>query len=61
MGAVGEQVMPNTVQFHRVLRATLDRVYRAFIDPDAMVKWLPANGFTGKVHHMDIRRSEAAG
>jgi uncharacterized protein YndB with AHSA1/START domain len=55
MGAVEEQVMPNTVQFHRVLRATPDRVYRAFIDPDAMVKWLPPNGFTGKVHHMDPR------
>jgi uncharacterized protein YndB with AHSA1/START domain len=54
-GAVEEQVMPNTVQFHRVLRATPERVYRAFIDPDAMVKWLPPNGFTGKVHHMDPR------
>ena len=47
--------MPNTVQFHRVLRATPDRVYRAFIDPDAMVKWLPPNGFTGKVHHLDAK------
>jgi uncharacterized protein YndB with AHSA1/START domain len=47
--------MPNTVQFHRVLRATPERIYRAFIDPDAMVKWLPPNGFTGKVHHMDAR------
>jgi uncharacterized protein YndB with AHSA1/START domain len=47
--------MPNTVQFHRVLRATPDRVYRAFLDPDAMVKWLPPNGFTGKVHQMDAR------
>ncbi|HZM96040.1 MAG TPA: SRPBCC family protein [Vicinamibacterales bacterium] len=47
--------MPYTVQFHRVLRATPERVYRAFIDPDAMVKWLPPNGFTGKVHHMDPR------
>lgn len=47
--------MPNTVQFHRVLRATPDRVYRAFLDPDAMVKWLPPNGFTGKVHHLDAR------
>ena len=45
--------MPNTVRFHRVLRATPERVYRAFLDPDAMVKWLPPNGFTGKVHHMD--------
>ena len=47
--------MPNTVQFHRVLRATPERVYRAFLDADAMVKWLPPNGFTGKVHHMDAR------
>jgi uncharacterized protein YndB with AHSA1/START domain len=47
--------MPNTVQFHRVLRTTPERLYRAFIDPDAMVKWLPPNGFTGKVHHMDPR------
>ena len=47
--------MPNTVQFHRVLRATPERVYRAFLDPDAMVKWLPPNGFTGKVHHSDQR------
>ena len=39
--------MPNTVQFHRVLRATPERVYRAFLDSDAMVKWLPPNGFTG--------------
>jgi uncharacterized protein YndB with AHSA1/START domain len=47
--------MPNTVQFHRVLRTTPERLYRAFIDPDAMVKWLPPNGFTGKVHHMEPR------
>ena len=47
--------MPNTVRFHRVLRATPERVYRAFLDADAMVKWLPPNGFTGKVHHMDPR------
>jgi uncharacterized protein YndB with AHSA1/START domain len=45
--------MPNTVQFHRVLRSTPERVYRAFLDPDAMAKWLPPNGFTGKVHEMD--------
>lgn len=43
----------NTVTLHRVLRATPDRVYRAFLDPDAMVKWLPPHGFTGKVHHLD--------
>ena len=47
--------MPSTVQFHRVLRTTPERLYRAFIDPDAMAKWLPPNGFTGKVHHMDPR------
>ena len=47
--------MPNTVQFHLVLRATPERIYRAFIDPDAMMKWLPPNGFTGKVHQMDAR------
>jgi uncharacterized protein YndB with AHSA1/START domain len=45
----------NTVRLHRVLRATPERVYRAFLDPDAMVKWLPPNGFTGKVHKMDAR------
>ncbi|QID16328.1 SRPBCC family protein [Nitrogeniibacter mangrovi] len=47
--------MPNTVQLHRVLRATPERVYRAFTDPDAMVKWMPPHGFTGKMHHMDLR------
>jgi uncharacterized protein YndB with AHSA1/START domain len=47
--------VPNTVQFHRVLRATPERVYRAFIDPDAKVRWLPPHGFTGKVHHLDAR------
>jgi uncharacterized protein YndB with AHSA1/START domain len=43
----------NTVRLHRVLRATPERVYRAFLDADAMVKWLPPHGFTGKVHHVD--------
>jgi uncharacterized protein YndB with AHSA1/START domain len=47
--------MPGTIHLHRVLRATSERVYRAFLDPEAMVKWLPPNGFTGKVHHMDAR------
>ena len=47
--------MSNTVQFHRVLRAAPEKVYRAFLDADAMAKWLPPNGFTGKVHHMDAR------
>ena len=45
----------NTVRLHRVLRATPERVYRAFLDADAMVKWLPPHGFTGKVHHLDAR------
>ncbi len=47
--------MPSTVQFQRVLRATPERVYRAFLDADAKVKWLPPHGFTGKVHHSDAR------
>ena len=45
----------NTVRFHRVLRATPERVYRAFLDADAMAKWLPPNGFTGKVHRLDAK------
>jgi uncharacterized protein YndB with AHSA1/START domain len=45
----------NTIRLHVVLRATPAKIYRAFLDPDAMVKWLPPNGFTGKVHHMDAR------
>jgi uncharacterized protein YndB with AHSA1/START domain len=44
-----------TVQLHRVLRATPERVFRAFTDPDAMAKWLPPHGFTGRVHEMDAR------
>ncbi len=44
---------PHTIRLHRILRAKPERVYRAFIDPEAMVKWLPPHGFTGKVHHMD--------
>lgn len=47
--------LTNTVRLHRVLRATPERVYRAFLDPDAMAKWLPPHGFTGKVHSMDAR------
>jgi uncharacterized protein YndB with AHSA1/START domain len=43
----------NTVRLHRVLRAKAERVYRAFLDPEAMVKWLPPHGFTAKVHHLD--------
>jgi uncharacterized protein YndB with AHSA1/START domain len=45
--------MPNTIRLHRVLRATPERVYRAFLDADALVKWLPPHGFTAKVHHND--------
>lgn len=45
----------HTVQFHRVLRAPAERIYRAFLDADAMVKWLPPHGFTGKVHELDAR------
>ena len=44
-----------TIRLHRVLRGTPDRLYRAFTDPDAMVKWLPPHGFTGKVHHLDAK------
>ena len=44
-----------TVRLHRVFRAPPERVYRAFLDPDAMAKWLPPHGFTGKVHHVDAR------
>jgi uncharacterized protein YndB with AHSA1/START domain len=47
--------MPNTVRLHRILRASPDRVYRAFLNADAMVKWLPPNGFTGKVHQLDAK------
>jgi uncharacterized protein YndB with AHSA1/START domain len=43
----------NTIRLHRVLRATPEKIYKAFIDPDAMAKWLPPNGFTAKVHRMD--------
>lgn len=45
----------STVHLHRVLRAPPERVYRAFLDPDALVKWIPPHGFTGKVHSMDAR------
>lgn len=47
--------MSNTVRLHRVLRTSPERLYRAFIDPAAMCKWLPPNGFTGTVHEMDAR------
>lgn len=47
--------MTHTIRLHRVLRAPPERVYRAFLDADAMVKWLPPNGFTAKMHHMDVK------
>lgn len=47
--------MPSTIRLHRILRATPERVYRAFIDPAAMVKWMPPNGFVGSIHEMDVR------
>jgi len=45
----------NTVRLHRVLRTSPEKIYRAFLDADAMAKWLPPNGFTGKVHELDAR------
>ncbi len=45
----------STIHLHRVIRATPEKVYRAFLDADAMSKWLPPNGFTGKVHHLDAK------
>ena len=47
--------IPHTIRLHRVLRTTPERLYRAFLDPDAMVKWLPPHGFTAKVHQMDAQ------
>ncbi len=47
--------MSNSVRLHRVFRAPAERLYRAFLDPDAMAKWLPPHGFTGRVHHLDAR------
>ena len=44
--------MPNTIRLHRVLRAEPEKIYRAFLNPEAMAKWLPPHGFTGKVHHL---------
>jgi uncharacterized protein YndB with AHSA1/START domain len=44
-----------TVRLHRILRSPPERLYRAFTDPDAMAKWLPPDGFTGRVHEMDVR------
>src|SRR5678816_812385 len=50
-----EKAMPSTIRLHRVFKTTPERLYKAFIDPDAMSKWLPPNGFTGKVHSIDAR------
>jgi uncharacterized protein YndB with AHSA1/START domain len=47
--------MPNTIRIHRVLRAAPEKIYRAFLDPDAKAKWLPPHGFTGKVHELDAK------
>lgn len=47
--------MPGTVKLHRVFKCKPERIYKAFIDADAMAKWLPPNGFTGKVHEIDAR------
>ena len=47
--------MSNAVRLHRVLRTTPEKIYRAFLDAEAMAKWLPPNGFTSKVHHLDAR------
>jgi len=45
----------NTIRLHRVIRSTPEKIYRAFLDADAMSKWLPPHGFTGKVHHLDAK------
>ena len=45
----------NTVRLHRVLKTTPERLYRAFLNPEAMCKWLPPHGFTGKVHHLEAK------
>lgn len=45
----------HTIQLHRVIKAPAERIYRAFIDPAAMCKWLPPNGFTATMHHMDAK------
>jgi uncharacterized protein YndB with AHSA1/START domain len=47
--------MPNTIRLHRVLRTTPEKLYRAFLEPDALAKWLPPHGFTAKVHQFDAR------
>jgi uncharacterized protein YndB with AHSA1/START domain len=49
------KIMPNTIRLHRVLRAAPEKIYRAFLDADALAKWLPPNGFTCKVHHQEAK------
>lgn len=49
--------MPNTIRLHRVIRSTPEKLYRAFLEPGALAKWLPPYGFTCKVHHLDARVS----
>jgi len=51
----GQVIMPNTVRLHRVLATKPEKVYRALLEPDAMAKWLPPNGFTCTVHHLDAK------
>jgi uncharacterized protein YndB with AHSA1/START domain len=50
-----ETMETHTIRLHRVLRATSERIYRAFLEADAMAKWLPPHGFTGKIHHLDAK------
>jgi uncharacterized protein YndB with AHSA1/START domain len=52
---MGDEIMSNTIRLHRVLRATPERIYRAFLTADAIPKWIPPNGFICKVHHMDVK------
>ena len=47
--------MPGTIRLHRVIKTTPEKLYRAFLEPEAMAKWLPPDGFTCKVHHMDAK------
>ena len=47
--------MPSTIRLHRVFKTKPERLYKAFLDPEALVKWIPPHGFTGKIHHMDAR------
>ncbi len=47
--------MPNTVKLHRVLKTTPEKIYRAFLEPDALIKWIPPYGFTTRTEHLDAR------